>query len=251
MRKLSLLLLIVISCFSARSQSSVSEPDSIMDGRSLVEFCDSFPTDKCPDKHNFLSLYENLFSPMRKESIRFFEIGILNGVSHLLWRTYFRNAEIFGIDLHDYSKVSRGTGIMTFVADQSNRSDLQRFIDTSGGNFDVILDDGGHAMDHQQVSLGYLFPEVNPGGIYIIEDIHTSLPDYYPDPFFKVDESGTNTTLFMIEWFIRKGEIRSSYMTEEEKTYLKNNIERVELHYLRNQKHSILAIFHKRTEPLK
>ncbi len=216
------------------------------DARTLPEFCDSFPTDKCMGKHGFVEIYEPLFAPMRQDSIRFFEIGILNGVSHLMWRTYFRNAAIFGIDIRNYSHYSEGSGIMTFVADQSNREDLQAFIDTSGGQFDVILDDGGHAMDQQQISLGYLFPEVKPGGLFIIEDVHTSLPTLYPDTSFHVDSDLSNTTLLMLEHFVRTGEIKSEHLTPAECTYLQRNIERVELHYRRNRNHSIVCVIHKK-----
>jgi hypothetical protein len=211
---------------------------------SLEEMCEAFPTDKCMDGHNFVEIYDQIFAPMRDSSMRFFEIGILNGVSHLMWDEYFNDAKIFGIDIRDYAEKSKGSGIMTFVADQSNREDLSRFIDTSGGHFNVVLDDGGHAMDHQQVSLGYLFPQVEPGGMFIIEDIHTSLPQYYQG--FKVNENESNTTLLMIELFIRTGMIKSEYMTPEEMLYLQENIERIELHYRRNKKHSVMCIIYKK-----
>jgi len=115
-----------------------------------------------------------------------------------------------------------------------------------GGHFNIILDDGGHAMDQQQVSLGHLFKHVEPGGMFIIEDIHTSLPDYYSDVSFNVNEQESNTTLLMIESFIRSGVVESEYMTEVEKLYLEQNIERIELHYRTNSKHSIMCIIHKK-----
>lgn len=214
--------------------------------KSLIEMCDTFPTDKCPDRHGFIEIYDPLFEPMRNDSVRFFEIGILTGLSHLMWRNYFQQGEIFGIDLRDYSRVAAKEGIKTYVADQSNRGDLSRFIDASGGDFDVILDDGGHAMHHQQVSLGYLFSEVKPGGMFIIEDVHTSLPELYPDSAFIVNETETNTTLMMLETFIRTGEVHSEYMTDQEALYLEKNIERVELHYRRNVRHSIVCVIHKK-----
>lgn len=235
--------IIVVQTVNAQDSLSVNQQ---FDLKTLPEFCDSFPTDKCANKHGFVEIYEPLFAPLRKDSIRFFEIGILNGVSHLMWRTYFRQAAIFGIDLRDYSRQSARSGVMTFVADQSNRDDLSAFINASGGDFDVILDDGGHAMDHQQVSLGYLFSQVKPGGMFIIEDVHTSLPDFYADSAFKVNETETNTTLMMLETFIRTGDIYSEYMTEEEALYLESTIERIELHYRRNQKHSIVCVIHKK-----
>ena len=213
---------------------------------SLVEMCDEFPTDKCSEGHNFIEKYETLFAPMRDTMDKFFEIGILNGVSHLMWNEYFPNARVYGIDIWDYSEKSKGTGIETFVADQSNRDDLQTFIDKYGTGFDVILDDGGHAMDHQQVSLGFLFKHLNPGGYYIIEDVHTSLPIYYPDPAFKVNEDGSNTTLLMLENFNRTSEILSQYMTVEEMTYIQNNIETMDISYRITRHHSIMCVIKKK-----
>lgn len=238
-------LLVLLTTFSGAAQKDHTvTSDSVRP--SLTEMCERYPTDKCPYAHGFIEIYDRLFESERDSMERFFEIGILNGVSHLMWREYFPNAEIFGIDIKDYSAQSEGSGIETFVADQANRNDLKAFIDKYGGNFDVILDDGGHAMDHQQVSLGYLFPYVKSGGIFIIEDVHTSLPDLYPDPFFEVAEDEMNTTLLMIEYFIRTGKINSQYMTDEEIKYLEDNISAVELHHRVNLKHSIVAIIRKK-----
>jgi SAM-dependent methyltransferase len=237
-------LLVLLTTFSTAAQKDHAVTSDTV-RPSLTEMCERYPTDKCPYAHGFIEIYDRLFESERDSMERFFEIGILNGVSHLMWREYFPNAEIFGIDIKDYSAQSKGTGIETFVADQANRNDLKAFIDKYGGNFDVILDDGGHAMDHQQVSLGYLFQHVKSGGIFIIEDVHTSLPDLYPDPFFEVAEDEMNTTLLMIEYFIRTGKIRSQYMTNEEIRYLEENILSIELHHRVNSKHSILAIIRK------
>ena len=44
----------------------------------------------------------------------------------------------------------------------------------SGGEFDVIIDDGSHRPMHQQISLVSLYPHLKPGGQYIIEDLHVA-----------------------------------------------------------------------------
>ena len=41
--------------------------------------------------------------------------------------------------------------------------------------FDIIIDDGGHTMKQQQTSFGVLFKNVSSGGLYILEDLHTSI----------------------------------------------------------------------------
>lgn len=233
-----------------QSQQAPVEDSVIIDTnqtrQSLIDMCEKFPTDKCAQGHNFIEAYDKLFSPLRDSSIRFFEIGILNGVSHLMWREYFSNAEIFGIDIKDYSDVSEGSGIHTFVADQSSRTDLQAFIDKHGTGFDVILDDGGHAMDHQQVSFGFLFAHLNPGGYYIIEDVHTSLPEYYSAEDFHVNEDESNTTLRMVERFIRKSKIVSQFMTPEEMLYIQENIETIDISYRVTRHHSIMCVIQKK-----
>jgi SAM-dependent methyltransferase len=213
----------------------------------LSELCHRYNSDKCSNQHNFIEYYERLFASQRDSIKRFFEIGILNGASHMIWRDYFNDdAKIFGIDLRDYSYQQDKGNIFTFVADQANRGDLQKFIDAYGGDFDVILDDGGHAMDHQQVSLGFLFKHVKPGGYFIIEDVHTSLPEFYNEEYFGVNKDGTNTTLYMIEQYIRTSRIMSQYMTPEEMMYLQLNIENIELNYRTNGKHSTMCIIHKK-----
>lgn len=233
----------LLSSFSMAQGSPVIK-DSIR--LSLTQLCDKYKSDKCDAGHKFIEIYEDLFSPYRDQMGSFFEIGILNGASHLMWREYFPNAEIYGIDIKDYAEKSKNSGIKTFVADQSNREDLKNALNYFKNSFDVILDDGGHAMDHQQVSFGFLFKQLNKGGYYIIEDVHTSLPKYYPDSDFKVNENETNTTLFMLEWYMRTGEIRSEYMTAEEISFLEENIESVELKFRNTRHHSMMCVIRKK-----
>ena len=52
---------------------------------------------------------------------------------------------------------------------------VYRFIQENGGDFDIIIDDGSHKMNHQQISFDVLFPHLKSGGIYVIEDLHTSV----------------------------------------------------------------------------
>ena len=42
------------------------------------------------------------------------------------------------------------------------------------GGVDIVLDDGSHHMHDVKSSFDYLYPILNVGGIYIIEDLHTS-----------------------------------------------------------------------------
>ena len=200
-------------------------------------------TDKGASRHMYTEIYEKFFSPFKNDPIRICEIGIESGGSLRLWEAYFPNASIFGIDILDKSSLENKR-IKTFIADQGDRKALQSFINKFGRDYDFILDDGGHLMNLQQISLGFLFKFVKPGGYYILEDIHTSLPQYYPG--YGVSPDGKNTTLKMINDFIANGVIESEYLSPEEKKYLSNNIEYCGLFFRNNKAHSITCVFKKK-----
>lgn len=229
--RLSLVLFTILSSGCASSEYKFGE---------LTNLADKYGTDKGSSGHYFTEVYEHFFYPIKYETHKICEIGILEGASLKMFRDYFPNAVIYGIDINDTSWLNSNT-IKTFVADQSSEKQLKDFIDTYGYNFDIILDDGGHTMEQQQVSLGYLFKYLKAGGYYIIEDVHTSL--YGTD--YGVEENEENTTLVMINNFIRNGRIESEYMTTEEENYLTTNIRYCNL-LSRNSGNSIACIFKKK-----
>ena len=57
---------------------------------------------------------------------------------------------------------------------QNSKSELSKSIGEK--TYDVILDDGGHSMKQQMNTLEVYWPHVNPGGVFIMEDLHTSNP---------------------------------------------------------------------------
>lgn len=135
-------------------------------------------TDKGECSHNYIPIYEHYFSPLRNKSIKVLEIGFLLGSSARTWDKYFSNASLYFIDILPAAFANYSHGLSSrchfYVADQEKREDLMRFIETCGGDFDVIVDDGGHTMKQQINSFMTLFPHVKSGGLYIIEDLHTS-----------------------------------------------------------------------------
>jgi hypothetical protein len=202
-------------------------------------------TDKGAFGHNYTEVYERFLFQWKNAPIRICEIGIEKGGSLGLWNDYFPRASIFAIDIEDKASMQNAR-TKTFIADQSKRDQLETFIQTFGGNFDFLLDDGGHTMDQQQISLGFLFKFVRPGGYYILEDIHTSLPAFYPG--YGVEPDGSNSTLAMIERYVRGNppKFESKYMLPEEMRYLNENVEFANLNFRNDSEHSIMCIFKKK-----
>ncbi len=183
----------------------------------LTDLADKYGTDKS-SAHYYTEVYEYFFLPIKDKARKICEIGIWEGASLKMLRDYFPRACIYGIDINDASSLNSDR-IRTFIADQANRTQLKSFIDTYGEDFDIIIDDAGHTMEQQQVSFGCLFKYVKPGGYYIIEEMHTSLYSHLGAEY-GAEKNEENTTLFMINNFIKFGRIESRYMTAEEKNYL-------------------------------
>lgn len=201
-------------------------------------------TDKGPSQHNYTALYERLFIEWKDEPITIFEIGIAKGGSLAMWQEYFSQARIVAVDIEPKVQFDNAR-VKTFVGDQARRDQLRPAIEAAGQPH-IIIDDGGHSMEQQQVSLGYLFAHVRPGGYYVIEDVHTSLPALWKG--YGVERSGANTTLRMLENYIRgtQPSIRSKYMLPAETNYLDAQIDSVTITY-RPQSRSILAVIKKKS----
>ena len=126
--------------------------------------------------------YNQLLSEVRDDFTKVLEIGVETGRSHRLWLEYFPNAKIYGYDIfkYGYDELQRlqeanpflDRSVM-FKGDQSNVEDLNRFKSEHGGDFDMIIDDGGHTMEQMQTSLNHLWDSIKPGGVYVIEDLHS------------------------------------------------------------------------------
>ncbi len=127
--------------------------------------------DKWP---HYFEIYERHFSPFIGKKVKVMEIGVWRGGSLKMWKDYFgENAEIIGIDINPNCKVFEEDRIRIYIGDQSNVNFLQDVIKQEG-EFDIIIDDGGHFMHQQIISFKELYWSIKNGGVYLCEDLHTN-----------------------------------------------------------------------------
>jgi hypothetical protein len=131
-------------------------------------------TDKGSIAHNYTRIYAKYFDSIRNTPIKFMEIGIAAGSSVKLWERYFPKAELHFIDINPQDIQYFSNRSHYHFVDQTDISRLRSLGDSLGRDFDIIIDDGGHKMDQQIISFETLFPYIKSGGMYIIEDLHTS-----------------------------------------------------------------------------
>lgn len=136
------------------------------------------------DKATF-HMYPDFYAqwlPDRSFTGRLLEIGILGGASMKMWHEYYPKAEIVGIDIVKQEK--QIAGVTMLEIDGTKPDQLEPL-----GMFDVIIDDGSHYTADQQASFNHLFyNQLNEGGIYAIEDLHSSLlPQYINSPIDTIE----------------------------------------------------------------
>lgn len=155
-----------------------NKPNPQSKNQNLTALAVKYGTDKY-GLHHYTPHYENHFRKLRRRKLNVLEIGIggyddpKQGADSLrMWRDYFPNAKIFGIDIYDKSFHDE-TRIKTFQGSQIDTDFLGKVCDEIG-KIDIIIDDGSHINKDVITSFKFLFPRLADDGIYAIEDTQTS-----------------------------------------------------------------------------
>jgi hypothetical protein len=137
-----------------------------MDVNELSKLAIKYGTDKF-QRHRYTEVYFDIFRHLKNEKIKFLELGILNGGSLRVWREWFSNAEITGVDKNiDNLKTINNVNIV-----KSNTQTIDICKDLNYQEFDIIIDDADHHPYQQLVTFWNTWPLLKKGGIYVIEDI--------------------------------------------------------------------------------
>jgi hypothetical protein len=114
------------------------------------------------------------------------EIGVQNGESLKMWRDYFPEAVIYGWDIVDLSHLNSDR-VFNHVVDQGKANRIMEFFNKNDIGLDFVIDDGSHKSEDQIVSLFTIWPFLNSGGVYIIEDMWHDEFDCFLKRAFKND----------------------------------------------------------------
>jgi hypothetical protein len=154
-----------------------SNKDRVLSQENLLSKLFETHTGKYSDKwSSYLDIYWQLFAPIRENEFDLLEIGIQNGGSLEIWAKFFPNSKnLIGFDIHPKCKdlTFVDPRIKVFVEDaaESKAGNLVR--DTTS-NLGVVIDDGSHVSRDIIRSFLIFFPQLKPGGIYVVEDLHAS-----------------------------------------------------------------------------
>lgn len=122
-----------------------------------------------PQLHSYVDqFYGKMFDSIKDEIKNVLEIGVWTGGSHLMWRDYFQNAMIYGMDIIDYPYSQLEDRIVFMKNDAYKLSTVNMFPD---GYFDLLIDDGPHTLESLKFFAQHYSKKVAQYGYLVIEDI--------------------------------------------------------------------------------
>lgn len=145
-------------------------------------------TDKTPNttykiKHSYTEFYGPLFEPIRYNKLNVLEIGVRWGGSVLMWRDYFKNSQIYGMDIQfNALRVGLTTNRVHTIKANAYSQDTIDSLKEKKLEFDIIIDDGSHKWWNQLFVFNEYRQLLRPWGIICVEDI---LSDVNADYIFK------------------------------------------------------------------
>lgn len=139
---------------------------------------DYYATDK-DMPHNYIKgVYDLYFPEIRESATKILEVGIKNGGSLLLWKDYFINATIFGVDTTHCNQCSKPEHQARVIEILGNAY-APRILDAIPNELDVAIDDGSHTLQDMKFFIDNYLPKVRKGGYLFVEDIWKE--EYIPE----------------------------------------------------------------------
>ena len=156
-----------------------------LDGENFVIEVGAPPKDSRPSSSEaftilksepYLRVYEDLASSFSPRSI--LELGIFQGGSYVFLDKVFKPRRMSAVDikpqpvapLSHYVADKEGR-FVHFSTSQSDREVLEHIVRNELANeLDLVVDDASHTYEQTKASFEVLFPLLQPGGIYLIED---------------------------------------------------------------------------------
>ncbi len=146
----------------------------------LEELFTKYGTDK--GIWGYTEYYEKLMGPPRLAIKKVLEIGICGyrdipnnvvGASLFVWRDFFPNATIYGVDNDSRFVFNDQERIITRCADAYNDAQMHEVMEQFGGDFDMIVDDAVHDPAPQIMLMNMMAPYLKgqAESRYFMEDV--------------------------------------------------------------------------------
>ena len=174
--------------------------------------------------HGYSKFYENSFFEFKNDKVNILEIGSFYGNASAAMFFYFRNANIFGADINPDMFNYTSKRMTSFFVNSSSISSIQNNILDKNIKYKIIIEDASHMLKDQIISLFYLFPILESGGYFIVEEL--DFPEKREDMRIGQEFPDLKSILKNI---LKKQDFNSKYIDQNLKNYFLDNVESIEI----------------------
>jgi len=174
--------------------------------------------------HGYAKIYENAFVDLKNASINILELGSFYGNAAAAFYFYFDKAYIYSGDIYPDLFKYKSNRIKNFYVDSSSRNSLSNNLLSKKNNFDIIIEDASHMLKDQILSLFMLFPLLNSGGLFIVEEL--DFPETRDD--MKINQTKPDLKQ-ILKNILNNLDFNSIYINDEEKKYFLENFLSIEI----------------------
>ena len=138
-------------------------------------------TDKSSVHHDYLHVYESYLKQYRNDPISLIELGVggyqfadRGGESARMWYEYLTAAKIITVDIYPKDNIINDR-VEFWQGSQTDVHLLNTILDRESNAMQrVVIDDASHNNQLTIASFHLIFPKLQSGDLYFIEDVHTS-----------------------------------------------------------------------------
>tara|TARA_B110000503_G_scaffold8374_1_gene11364 strand:- start:207 stop:1055 length:849 start_codon:yes stop_codon:yes gene_type:complete len=174
--------------------------------------------------HGYSKFYENYFFEFKNDKVNILEIGSFYGNASAAMFFYFRNANIFGADINPDMFNYTSKRITSFFVNSSSILSIQNNILHKNIKYKIIIEDASHMLKDQIISLFYLFPILESGGYFIVEEL--DFPEKREDMRLGQEFPDLKSILKNI---LKKQDFNSKYIDQNLKNYFLDNVETIKI----------------------
>ena len=166
------------------------------------------------------------------------EIGSFKGNAVAAFFFYLKKSKIYSADIFPDLYLYKSNRIENFFIDNSKKEDLEALVNEGNRKYDLIIEDAGHYLKDQIITLFILFKSLKKGGLYVVEDLD------FPDTRKDMNLHNEKPTLKNILEKIKNNEdFKSRYVLDKEKLYFLSNLESIDIF---NGKYNQIAFIKKK-----
>lgn len=174
--------------------------------------------------HAYHKYYENFFILIKDKKLDILEIGSFKGNATAALYFYFKNSNLITCDIYTDLFLYKSNRITQLNLNNSSELELNKKIISKDLYFDIIIEDAGHYLKDQIISLFMLFKNLKSKGIFVIEELD------FPNKRKDMNPYNEKPTLKdILQSIIKNENFDSNYITLEDKKYFLNHYDTIDI----------------------